>query len=184
MKYILATVLALAMIACMGITAFAATANFDALNDTQEIQIGANYIKADATTDTSAVYSVDISWEAISFTFTESANVKTWDPDRLAYVESETNTDGVWSGADATISISNSSNAGVVVTPTWTKAQNGADVNYTGAVTLGTAVGAGTEGANAATTGTITVSKPTSGTIASGVTTLGTLTLTLTAAAQ
>ena len=184
MKKILATVLALAMLVCMSVPAFAEEATLDALNEKQEIQIGANYIKANATTDTSAVYSVDISWEEISFTFTESANVKTWDPDRLEYVESETNTDGVWSGADATISISNSSNAGVVVTPSWTKAQNGADVVVSSAVTLGTAVGAGAEGANAATTGTITVSRPTSGTIAQGVTVLGTLTLTLTAAPQ
>ena len=184
MKKILATVLALAMIACMGIPAFAATANLDALNETQTIDVGAVYAKAEATTDTTAVYSVDLSWEAISFTFTEAANVKTWNPEKLQYEVTTTNTNGVWSGDDAVISITNKSNAGVVVTPTWVKATGGADVVVTDAVTLGTAVGAGDAGANAATTGTITVSKPTSGTIAQGVTKLGTLTLTLTAQAQ
>lgn len=182
MKKILATVLALAMIACMGIPAFAA--NFTAMGATQTIDVGAVYAKAEATTDTTPVYSVDIVWDAISFTFTEAANIKTWNPDTLQYEVTTTNTNGVWSGADADIDITNKSNAAVVVTPSWAMAEGGANVVISDAVTLGTAVGAGAEGANAATTDTITVSKPTSGTIAQGVTKLGTLTLTLTAAAQ
>ena len=182
MKKILATVLALAMIACMSIPAFATSATLDALNEAQTIDIGANYVKTDATTDTTPVYSVNIVWDAISFTFTEAADVKTWNPENLQYEVSTNNTNGVWSGNDATIEITNKSNAGVVVTPSWEKATGGADVVISGAVTLGTAVGAGAEGANAATEGTITVSKPISGTIAQGITKLGTLTLTLTAA--
>ena len=184
MKKILATVLALTMIVCMSITAFAAYTEkqtLDALNEKVEITINGTYSKAPVHTDETPVYSVDIEWNAISFAFTESANIKTWVPEHLAYEVTQTNSTGSWSGEDATIQITNSSNAGIVVTPTYVKATGGAEVVVSGAVTLASAVGAGEAGANAATTGTITVSKPTTGTISDNGA-LGTLTLTITAA--
>ena len=181
MKKILATVLALTMIVCMSLTVFAANKTespAEALvpNDTVTISVGASYEKKDATTDNSAVYSVDVKWSAISFKFTESANVKTWDPSTLTYKETETNSDGVWSGDDATITITNKSNRAISVATNWVKAENGADVNI---VNNATNIADATSGT--AQTGTVLVKKPTTGTIGAGVTTLGTITLTISA---
>ena len=177
MKKILATVLALTMIVGMSITAFAA--NFTEMGATQDIVVNATYEKKDATTDTTPVYSVNITWTAISFKFTESANVKTWDTATLQYVVSETNTDGVWSGETATITLENRSNAPVVVTPTWDGEVTGVQPVISNAVTLESAEG------GTAITGEITVAAPTSGKItAEQAGTLGTITLTITAAPQ
>ena len=177
MKKILATVLALTMIVGMSITAFAA--NFTAMGATQDIDVKATYEKTDATTDTTPVYSVNITWDTISFHFTEAANVKTWNPANLAYEVSTTNTNGVWSGDRATITLENRSNAPVKVTPTWSGLVTGVQPVISGAVTLDAA----TEGAS--TTGAITVDAPESGTITKAQEgTLGTITLTITAAPQ
>ena len=174
MKKILATILALTMIVGMSITAFAA--NFTEMGATQNIEVKATYEKTVDTTNTAAVYSVNITWTEISFKFTEAANVKTWDPATLDYVVSQTNSNGVWSGETATISIENRSNAAVTVTPTWSGNVEGVQPVISGAVTLASAE----EGA---TTDTITVAAPASGTItAEQAGTLGTITLTITAA--
>ena len=179
MKKILATVLALTMIVGMSITAFAATQNFNAVGTSQDIDVNATYEKKDATTDTTPVYSVNITWTEISFTFTEAANVKTWNPANLAYEVSTTNTNGAWSGETATIAIENRSNAAVTVTPTWQGTVEGVMPVISGAVQLDAA----TEGADAGVTGEITVAAPTTGTITKAQEgKIGTITLTITAA--
>ena len=181
MKKILATILALTLIVGMSIPAFAAEETFKTLPGTATIEVNGKYVKTSNYTDNTAVYAVDIEWTAIEFTYTVAADTYTWDAEALDYVKTSTGTTGTWSGADVDIDITNRSNAAVTVTPTWEKAENGADVVVSGAVTLGTAVGAGAEGGNAPTTNTITVSKPEAGAIgATGA--LGTLTLTITAA--
>lgn len=183
MKKILATVLALTMIVGMSITAFAETQNFDTVEDAkQTIDVNATYKTQPTTEDTTTVYSVNISWDAISFEYTAASAVYGWNPTTLAYDKSVDENEGAWAGDTATISLENRSNADVTVTPSWV-AEEGVNVEpvISAAVTLDSAVGAGEGGVNAATTGTITVSKPTSGSIAAAGK-LGTITLTITAA--
>ena len=181
MKKILATVLALTMIVGMSITAFAATQNFDTVVDAkQTIDVNATYATQDTTQDTTPVYSVNITWDAISFEYTAASAVYGWNPEDLAYNDSVGENAGAWAGQTATISLENRSNADVTVTPAWV-AEEGVNVTpvISGAVTLVSAVGKTGTG----TTGSITVAKPTSGSITNEQAgKIGTITLTITAA--
>ena len=185
MKKILATILALTMIVGMSLTAFAAdfanNETITAINGAQDVEVTATYKTQSATNNPAPVYSVNISWDDISFEYTAASDIYKWNPATLAYDIKDGENSGTWATKTAIIYLENRSNAGVVVTPTW-EAEDGIEVTpvisaLNVGVTLETAVGKTGTG----TTGQITVSKPTSGSIAKAGK-LGTITLTITAA--
>ena len=180
MKKILATILALTMIVGMSLTAFAAP--FTELPATQDVEVQATFKTQTTTNNTTPVYSVNITYGAISFEYTAASNVYKWNPSTLAYDIVDGTNPGAWAGETATIEIENRSNAKVKVTPKWT-AVEGVSVSpeISGAVTLESAVGCTGEGQTAE----ITVAKPTSGTITQDQAgKIGTITLTIEAVTE
>ena len=81
-----------------------ATTN-DGTNGT-DIDINAKYVDSVAAATT---ISVDVTWEAMEFTYTVSGT-KTWDAAKHEYVISATD---AWSGSDNEITVKNHSNAAV-----------------------------------------------------------------------
>lgn len=121
----IAAITTLAIAASMAAPAFATTISASTGTDTHDIYAG--YVK------TEAVYSVDISYESMSFTYTEGA----WDTATLKYAP------GAWSSARS-VTVTNSSNAAITATvEAAITAATGAD-NVTasvdkGATTIGSA---------------------------------------------
>ena len=152
MKKILAALIALAMIACMSIPAFAGQVTLEELGN-QTIDVEATLVtREDVTVN---VYSVNVEWEDMTFTYTTAQKTYTWDPENLEY--DETVDPAKWNKASAAITVTNSSDLAVAVTAS---ATNGFTV--TGAGTLASAIGGGEEGANVAKTLTLTVTPPAS----------------------
>ena len=163
MKKILAVALALTMIVGMSIPAFAA---YEGENTV--IPLTAGYDKATAVLDTSViVYDVNVTYDAMTFNFTETANKTIWNPAELDYTGTQTVTGGTWENnkTTANITVTNKSNAALTISAT-ISGETGFTV--TGDTTCASAVGAGEEGANAPTTATLVVTAP--ATIADDVT--------------
>ena len=139
MKKILATVLALTMIVCMSITAFAAAVTFEDDSATQNIAVSATYSDADTTDTTEIVYSVDVEWESMNFTYQADGFRYIWNPTTFEYdaVANGTSGDG-WNKTSATITITNRSNTALTIVAN-TDAVSGFTV--TGVMEVATAVG-------------------------------------------
>lgn len=105
MKKILSLILAMAIVMAMGTTAFAA---FEATISTGEQSIDVEAKYQDSTT-TTTVYSVDITWGAMEFTYAESGAM-TWNPADHTYTD---NTTAAWTASGNTITVTNHSNAAV-----------------------------------------------------------------------
>lgn len=71
------------------------------------------------TGETPIVYSVDIEWEDISFTF--QAADKIWNPEELKYEENPDG--GVWEEESKTVNVTNKSNGGITVDGDWEDAE-------------------------------------------------------------
>ena len=106
MKKIFATLLAVAMLASVSVTAFAATN--DGTQDT-EITVNGSFVSGTAG---SSVISVDIAWEDMDFTYT-GASQGTWNPVTHAY---EGAIEGGWSDNTPAITVTNHSNVAVNAT--------------------------------------------------------------------
>lgn len=104
MKKILALVMSLTMTAAMGMTAFAENANIGTGN--QSIDVEAKY---SGGTETPTVYSVDVSWGAMEFTYAVGGT-SDWNPETHEYVD---NTTAQWTANGNKVSVTNHSNAGV-----------------------------------------------------------------------
>ena len=102
MKKNVAFILALTMVMSLNITAFAATVG----TGEQDIDVEGKY--QDNTT-TSTVYSVDVTWGAMQFTYTESGAM-TWNTADHTY--SCTKSSG-WTADGNTVTVTNHSNAAV-----------------------------------------------------------------------
>ena len=180
MKKTASILIALTLVMSIATTAFAADITPTG-GDNHDVT--ASYV---AGQDGGTVYGVDISWGSMVFTYTD-ASKGTWNANTHQY---ENATEAAWScdeGANV-ITVTNHSNAGIVVTPSYTKGENYGDANMTfdkTTLTLATADNSeGDNGAGKATTGTITVTA--SGTLtkddkttAENGTTIGQITLTL-----
>ena len=167
MKKLVSMLVAAALVCTMSTTAFAA--------DQDGVGTGSYYADVKGTYRSGAVvYSVDIAWTDMSFTYT-GAGGGTWDPETHQYSGSS---EGAWTASNDSITVTNHSNAAVKATAsyqaepgyestTMTFGNNGATV----ATAVGTEVasapsatitvtpgGTLAESANGGKIGTITVS--------------------------
>lgn len=102
MKKITALILALTLVMSMSITAFATTVD----TGDQDIDVKGKYLD-NSTTPT--IYSVDVTWGAMEFTYTESGTM-TWNPADHTYTDS---TSATWVANGNTVTVTNHSNAEV-----------------------------------------------------------------------
>ena len=109
MKKLIATALALTMTLSLSTTALAAGNVNVAGVGSQDIDVTAKY-NDDATEPT--VYSVDLTWEDMTFTYNESGT-RIWDPDTHTYTDT---TSAGWDKFTAAVTATNHSNANVTVT--------------------------------------------------------------------
>ena len=109
MKKLIATALALTMTLSLSTTALAA-GNVDGagVGSQDPIDVTAKY---NAGVTEPAVYSVDLAWEDMTFTYNESGS-RTWDPDTHTYTDSTTSG---WDKVTAAVTATNHSNTEVTV---------------------------------------------------------------------
>lgn len=98
-----------ALLAAMAIMAAPATALALGSGDTQNIEVKAKY---SGGTTTPAVYSVNIVWEKMEFTYSEGSS-RSWDPDTHQY--STGSTKSSWKADGNTVTVTNHSNVDVTV---------------------------------------------------------------------
>ena len=109
MKKLIATALALTMTLSLSTTALAAGNVNDAGVGSQDpIDVTAKY--NDGATEPT-VYSVDLTWEDMTFTYNESGT-RTWDPDTHTYTDT---TSAGWDKVAAAVTATNHSNTEVTV---------------------------------------------------------------------
>ena len=109
MKKLIATALALTMTLSLSTTALAA-GNVDGagVGSQDPIDVTAKYNDGDTEP---TVYSVDLTWEDMTFTYNESGT-RTWDPDTHTYTDT---TSAGWDKVTAAVTATNHSNAQVTV---------------------------------------------------------------------
>ena len=109
MKKLIATALALTMTLSLSTTALAAgNVNGAVVGSQEPIDVTAKY--NDSTADP-IVYSVDLTWEDMTFTYNESGT-RTWDPDTHTYTDT---TSAGWDKITAAVTATNHSNVQVTV---------------------------------------------------------------------
>lgn len=135
MKKILSLILALALVMSLSVTAFAAEDKGNGEGEAATINISAAYKAGTAADD---VVSVDISWGAMTFEYTDGADGK-WDPATHSYGEKG---NGTWSASDNAIEVTNHSNVGIKATFTYNKAVETVTGTFSneGIITLASAV--------------------------------------------
>lgn len=195
MKKAISILLALAMILSMSITVFANEIDSETINVPASFTAGTvEIVGPDGTTTTATVYSVKLTWTAITGVSYEAANTYYyWDSENLTYVKHDSSTDAGWSDASDsfTINITNQSNDAITADAAFVKADGiGATVNCTfenNDCTIASAAPTQAEVeagklAGAAKSDTITADITASGTLNSGVTSVGTITITIASA--
>lgn len=170
MKKIFSVLLIAGLILSLSVTAFAATLG---QNGSQEIDVTAKY---DTSTSTPTVYSVDIVWSSMIFTYTQEST-KNWNATDHTY---DTVTQGAWDKDSATVTVTNHSNAAVNVAVAYAPV---ADTGITGTLTNGSGrLTAGEEGnydGADSLTATLTISGTPTGTVTADGVTVGTLNVTI-----
>lgn len=106
MKKFLALLMALTVVLSMSTTAFAASTPSE---EDESIDVTAKYSNTATTPD---VYSLDIRWDDMTFTYSESGS-KVWDPATHTYTDETT---ASWDKTTAKITVTNHSNVDVEVT--------------------------------------------------------------------
>lgn len=118
MKKLIATALALTMTLSLSTTALAA-GNVDGAGVGSQVPIDVTAKYNDGTTEPT-VYSVDLTWEDMTFTYNKSGT-RIWDPDTHTYTD--TTSDG-WDKDSAVVTATNHSNTNVTVSFTYTPQGN------------------------------------------------------------
>lgn len=118
MKKLIATALALTMTLSLSTTALAA-GNVDGAGVGSQVPIDVTAKYNDSATEPT-VYSVDLTWEDMTFTYNESGT-KIWDPDTHTYKDT---TSAGWDKFTAEVTATNHSNTAVTVSFTYTPQGN------------------------------------------------------------
>lgn len=118
MKKLIATALALTMTLSLSTTALAA-GNVDGASVGSQVPIDVTAKYNDSATEPT-VYSVDLTWEDMTFTYNESGT-RIWDPDTHTYTDT---TSAGWDKVTAAVTATNHSNTKVTVSFTYTPQGN------------------------------------------------------------
>lgn len=110
MKKILSLLLTLIMVIGLSVTSYAADGIISGGTDS------ANVTGTYSSQATVKVYSVDIAWEDLDFTY-NGAFKGNWNPEKHEY---EDGTTAGWAAGNGTITVTNHSNTAITVTPTYT----------------------------------------------------------------
>ena len=176
MKKLIATALALTMTLSLSTTALAA-GNVDGAGVGSQVPIDVTAKYNDGTTEPT-VYSVDLTWEDMTFTYNESGT-RTWDPDTHTYTDT---TSAGWDKTTAAVTATNHSNAKVTVTFDYTPQGDTGVTAYMTKRSFILAAGVENYPNDAATDSSLLTingnSKPNSSVTAEGVT-IGTITVTI-----
>lgn len=160
MKKLLVMILVLLILAAP-VTVFAAENTITNENGSHNIDVQAKYTNGTTTPD---VYSVNVTWGAMQFTYSASGT-REWNPSTHQYTD---NTTAGWSASGNTVTVTNHSNKDVNVTFTYAKASGFDGVNGAFSVDSDT-LAAGAEG-NVAGADSVITELTLSGTLASTVT--------------
>lgn len=129
MKKMISAILVVTALCCMSMTVFAADTATVGQNGSKEIEVTAKYASSSVTPN---VYSVDIEWSSMNFTYTEQETA-TWNANDHSYSVS---TDAGWDKTTATVKVTNHSNVDVNVDVTYTAVGS---TGITGTITNGSA---------------------------------------------
>lgn len=115
--------LAVSMVLTAGeTTALAAGGNADLAQGNQSIDVEARYESSAVTPE---VYSVDVSWGAMQFTYSESGTLD-WDPESHTYSD---NTDAGWTAEGNTVAVTNHSNTQVTASFVYDSLEDFAEIS-------------------------------------------------------
>ena len=164
------TILALALVVSLCASFAVSAETITGLSNASE---NATVTYTAASDSTEKVYSVDVTWNDVAFSYNAGEN--TWNPSEHAY----TGASGSWGSDNGTVTVTNHSNAAVTATLSFTKAADNGNVTMTfsdgGVINLDTAEDTDV---NDAPTGTVTL---TPGGTPAKTGTIGTVKVTITA---
>lgn len=143
MKKAIYPILTAALALTMSLPTAAAGGNIGGTDGSQNIDVKAKYVDS---TVSGTVYSVDVAWGAMEFTYTRSGS-KDWDPTNHDYVDRTTS---AWTASGNEIRVTNHSNTAVKASFAYQSADGYTAVsgNFSHAdVTLPSAVGKATDSA-------------------------------------
>lgn len=156
-----------AVVLSVGICVTASASGFsDTLgqNASKEIDVTAKY---SASVNTPEVYSVDIFWDSMTFSYTQQ-DTRNWNADKHSY---DTVTEGGWDKTEASVTVTNHSNVPVEVSVEYTAVEDTGIVGNLSDSSASLSAGeVGNYDGAASVTATLTVSgKPTSKVSESGI---------------
>lgn len=137
----LSTILALALVVAL-FASFAVSAEVEhsTIAELGSVSKDVNFTVEDVTVDDSVVYSVDVAWNDLSFTYDEGK--LSWNPEDHDYTKADSAAN--WSDDEGFVTVTNHSNADVAVTVSFSdaNADDGLSVEVAnGSFTLESAVG-------------------------------------------
>lgn len=135
--FVMATVLVL-LLAALPMNALAAGNTLTGADESRNVDVRAKYVDGTSTPD---VYSIDVVWGAMQFTYS-SSGTREWDPATHRYTGSIT---GTWAATGNTVTVTNHSNKAVGVAFSYEKAAGFDSIG--GAFSIGSdTLAAGVEG--------------------------------------